>query len=148
MKRIFLLLAACLISVAASADPSGRLFFTPRERAALDRARQQAAAGAVERPAASSLTLNGIVKRSDGRNTLWLNDRPLASDHPKSEVEGTKIMGLGCTLKLPDSSRAVRLRVGQRFDAGSGTVEESNGKPAAPARPDTPASAPSAAPRS
>jgi hypothetical protein len=50
----------------------GRLFFTPAERTALDRA--PADAHASTEP--TSRTLNGIVRRSDGQGTVWIDGKP------------------------------------------------------------------------
>lgn len=82
MKPIRLLASAagllCLAGAAlpASAETLGRLFFTPERRAALERQRllniqvtQQAIEG-------ETLAVSGIVKRSSGRNTAWVNGAP------------------------------------------------------------------------
>jgi hypothetical protein len=56
------------------ATPLGRLFFTPEKRATLERQRQlniqetQTLEGA-------SLSLDGIVVRSSGKRTVWINSR-------------------------------------------------------------------------
>jgi hypothetical protein len=76
------LLIALLISLAtlpavAQSDPLGRLFFTPQQRAALDRERLL---GFSQRPNTldgdASYTFNGEVKRSSGKNTRWINGAP------------------------------------------------------------------------
>lgn len=58
---------------AASEPPLGRLFMTPEQRAAIDRQRQQA--GVDHGPASQpgNLTVNGLVKRSNGKTTTWVN---------------------------------------------------------------------------
>lgn len=54
--------------------PLGRLFFTPERRAQMDQQRRlniqetQTLEGA-------SITLNGMVIRSSGKRTVWINDR-------------------------------------------------------------------------
>lgn len=58
----------------AQPEPLGRLFFTPQQRAALDRQRQlnpNFLANATD--ADTSLSINGEVRRSSGRNTRWIN---------------------------------------------------------------------------
>ncbi len=55
----------------------GRLFFTPQQRALLDRQRQLNASitpGTMLNE--SRLTFNGEVRRSGGQNTLWVNGEP------------------------------------------------------------------------
>lgn len=59
-----------------AADP-GRLFYTPAERAQLEAAR----AGKVRQApstVAQSLHFDGVIIRSDGRNTSWVNGQPRA----------------------------------------------------------------------
>ncbi|APV49722.1 hypothetical protein BWI17_08525 [Betaproteobacteria bacterium GR16-43] len=79
-----LLLAAWL---PANAAELGRLFHTPEEREKLDRMRR----GETERPAVAAPEtrtlepeVTGFVKRSDGRNTVWIDGRPLATSNPKA----------------------------------------------------------------
>ncbi len=74
-RPLLLLFLAWVQSAAwAQPEPLGRLFFTPQQRAALDRQRQlnpNFLASAAD--ADSSLTINGEVRRSSGRNTRWIN---------------------------------------------------------------------------
>lgn len=75
------LLTAFLIALALPAwpqsEPLGRLFFTPQQRAALDRERLL---GVSQRPSTldgdASYTFNGEVHRSSGNNTRWINGAP------------------------------------------------------------------------
>ena len=70
-----LLVLACVQSPAwAQTEPLGRLFFTPQQRAALDRQREtnpNFLANTTEEE--NSLTINGEVRRSNGRSTRWIN---------------------------------------------------------------------------
>ena len=85
-----LLVAACLACSAASAD-LGTLFHSAQERARLDALRRGekpapipgTVAPAVERSSAPEVT--GFVKRSDGRNTVWIDGRAItATQSPKT----------------------------------------------------------------
>lgn len=92
MKRIarhsaLLLLVACA-SLHAGAQQLGTLFNTPEERARLDALRRgepvhaaDAAGNALptRRPA-----ITGYVQRSDGRNTVWIDGRPVLVAAPKA----------------------------------------------------------------
>src|SRR5689334_24935201 len=71
--------------------PLGRLFLTPEQRAALDNARRnkiraEAVAAAVVKkpkpPAARSVLINGVVKRSDGETIVWVNGKPVEGETP------------------------------------------------------------------
>ena len=59
----------------APPPPLGRLFMTPEARANLDRQRQfflQETRG----PADATMRLDGVVVRSSGKSTVWVNNRP------------------------------------------------------------------------
>ena len=75
-------------SACAAADLPGRLFFTPQERQKLERgellnppaegvAPPLAASAPVARPAPAGYRVDGVVRRSSGRDTVWLNGQPL-----------------------------------------------------------------------
>jgi hypothetical protein len=150
MKRALATLAFVALAAAGpagSAQPVGRLFFTPAERAQLDNARAQkrvpqpaAAAQPVDtRPETQVVTYNGIVRRSDGKSILWLNNKPADE---KEALSGLAITGRvkadgGVTLQVPGSGSSVDLKVGQRAELQTGKVSESRPEPAKPeAKPD------------
>lgn len=69
-----LLLLAFVSAPAAAADESlGRLFFTPERRQVLDRQRQLHQQDQVQTDDDASLTVNGVVTRSSGKRTTWIN---------------------------------------------------------------------------
>ena len=58
----------------AQADEElGRLFFTPERRQSLDRQRQLNIHEKQEIPEDPTLTINGVVTRSGGKRTVWIN---------------------------------------------------------------------------
>lgn len=137
MTRIAL---ACVVMViaapAVAAELSlGRLFFTPSQRASLDVARSQrtrvtvateATQVEIAQPVPQTITYGGMVRRSDGRTTVWLNDR--AVDDRKAAGGSTMIRQVrpdgAVTLEVPQSSRRVDLKVGQSVEVLSGSVGE------------------------
>jgi hypothetical protein len=76
-----LLLGTACPALAQQADP-GRLFFTPAQRAELEAARARTPATAAPgTPAATgetpaSLRYDGLLMRSDGRTTRWVDGKP------------------------------------------------------------------------
>ena len=75
-----LLAALCLAAAAASAADLGTLFTTPDERARLDRIRRgdpPPSEGTVPASARAAV-VTGYVKRSDGRNTVWIDGSPVS----------------------------------------------------------------------
>ena len=127
-------IAFVLAVPAGAADaPLGRLFFTPSQRASLDVARSQRtrAAVATERieeqvlqPVPQTITYGGMVKSSDGRTTVWLNDRPVDE---RNAASGPTIVRRvspdgAVTLEIPQSNRSVDLKVGQSVEVLSGSI--------------------------
>lgn len=88
----FLALAA---GNACAAEELRTLFHSPEERQRLDRLRR----GEPPREAAPSPrqapTVTGYVKRSDGRNTIWLDGRPVPMTGPASSpyTDPAKVRG-------------------------------------------------------
>lgn len=69
-----LALLSMFLAAAASAETLGRLFFTREQRAALERQRQSGR-GSMPVEEAESVRLDGVVRNSSGRTTVWRNGR-------------------------------------------------------------------------
>lgn len=71
-------------SAQAPSEPLGRLFFTPEQRAALDRQRHAPPPSLSPAPTANEApaSFDGMVQRSSGRNTVWINGTPVDRDAP------------------------------------------------------------------
>ena len=124
------LLLAVLFALAAparAADPLGRLFFTPEQRAALDARRK---ARVPDKPAAAAVAspvtrIDGYVKRSQGPSTVWMNGESLSEGSPEapridspSRSDGTVSISVG------ESGRRVHLKPGESLDRGNGEVKD------------------------
>ena len=128
-------LAAAAVSVPASAQERlGRLFFTSAQRASLDVARSQRArtALATEKteqeatPVPQTITYSGVLRRSDGKTTVWINNQPV---HDRDSAGAAAIVGRvrpdgSVTLQVPQSGRSVTLKPGQSVELLGGAVEE------------------------
>ncbi len=128
-------LAAAAMSVPASAQERlGRLFFTPAQRASLDVARSQRARAAVATekseqdatPVPQTITYSGVLRRSDGKTTVWINNQPV---HDRESAGAAAIVGRvrpdgSVTLQVPQTGRSVSLKPGQSVELLSGAVEE------------------------
>ena len=81
MRASRALLAAMLLAAAApaarAAEDLGTLFFTPQERAALDRLRRGEPEARVAGPRVARHSVTGFVRRSDERNTVWIDGAPI-----------------------------------------------------------------------
>ena len=120
MKRLLYIIL--LISPLAHADGlTGRLFYTPTERAQLEAGRNRPTPAPAENPIRTPDTLfNGYVLRSDGHATQWINGEPRQLQQlPASPGK----------LKLPATPA---LKPGQEYDTQSGRVRESYERPAPP----------------
>lgn len=135
MKLIAALLMVFAVSAVAE-DGLGRLFFSPSDRTRLDAQRSEAIANAnrpkpvvTEAPAEvvpspRTLTLNGIVRRPDGEATVWINGKAVDAVAAGSPVQPSSLGRAEAGVRLPESRKPVRLKVGQSIETGSGVVEE------------------------
>ena len=69
----------CLAGAANAAElPLGTLFHSADERAKLDRMRRGETEPAAPPAPGQSSAVTGFVKRSDGRNTVWIDGTPVS----------------------------------------------------------------------
>lgn len=129
MVRLTVLLTAIFLlghTAYAGAEPLGRLFFSPDERAKLDQMRNNNTLDytQIEQTPSEQITLNGIVRRSSGKTTAWVNQVP----QRENERQGVTV--LKSTAKSPvvplqlPSGKQIRLKPGQTFDTTKGQVRE------------------------
>jgi len=138
--------------VASGADTLGRLFFTPDQRAQLDtlRTRKVVAAQTKEEPAPEIVTYNGIVRRSDGKTTVWVNNQSLSEadlrDKPAIAGRVSRDGRIVLQAAQPGTTAKTQLKVGQTAELLSGQVAESYNAAAAAARAPKPEPAPKPVP--
>ena len=149
-------LAAAAVSVPAFAQERlGRLFFTPAQRASLDVARSQRARAALATekseqeaaPVPQTITYSGVLRRSDGKTTVWINNQPV---HDRESAGAAAIVGRvrpdgSVTLQVPQSGRSVSLKPGQSVELLTGAVEDAYSRRLAAPEP-KPAAKPAAKP--
>jgi len=131
--RMRALLAAALVFAAIvpapAAEPLGRLFLTPEVRARIEARRQskvaetvvsKTEADEVEEPVAAFLTVQGVVVRSGGRRTVFINGIPYAGE---GAPKGTELAPGGkpdeVEIVPSEGGAAVQLKVGQSLDKNS-----------------------------
>jgi hypothetical protein len=137
--RALIAIALLMTSGLAAAAEIGRMFFTPAQRAALDAARKQnvrveigneeterqPTAPSAAAPVAQTVRLNGMIQRSDGKDTVWLNNKPVTDRKSGGMNFSTNRNDARIKLQLPDGGRSMDLKVGQTAEIVSGTIEES-----------------------
>ena len=135
--------AVVLLAAAAPlpAQTFDRFFTTAAERRLMDEAREdfqapapvapvgveQAEPEAARGPVVPAITVSGVVLRKGGRDTTWINGSRIRPD--EVTPEGIRVRPSGETeplvrIDLPDGSRPIRLRPGQRIDLETGAVVE------------------------
>lgn len=116
-----LLVLGFFFSDASIAQELGRLFFTPEQRSALDARRK---ARVPDRPAAAAavvsptMRLDGYVKRSGARSTVWVNGEPV-DDRPPSGGSDSKV-----GVSVGESRDRIELKPGETLDRGNGEVHD------------------------
>ena len=118
-RRLLVVLCATLLPLPAPAEEAlGRLFFTPEKRAALERSRKLNLRQA-QQVEGETMSLNGIVRRSDGSGTAWINGRPHYLADPRHGVAiGLQPDATGATVSVGDEAPS-RLRVGESINRGA-----------------------------
>ena len=126
---------ACLLAVAALVSTNaalaqdktlGRLFYTPDQRAALNANIRSVTKTPKKRiPIRSSVTLSGVVTRSDGERTVWVDGRAY---HQGTPADVRVITDSGdparAELKVRGVRKRVPVRVGQQLNPASGKTSE------------------------
>jgi hypothetical protein len=128
LKPALVLVAGMLFFPYAYGQEMGRLFFTPEQRAALDARRKArvpdkpAAVPAAPAVAPPVTRLDGYVRSSRGRATVWVNgaavDDPQLGDRIAPDRAGR------LPLTVPEGGGPVRLKPGESLDRGSGEVRD------------------------
>lgn len=96
---------------AAAAD-FGRIFFSPAQRAAMTTLRDHPPSTSAPEPldaAPVPQRVDGILRRPDGRNIVWLDGEPQVSP------AGYRLPAGRALALIPDDSPAMRLRVGDSW---------------------------------
>lgn len=86
-RALAVLLVLLGVSALAQSAPLGRLFLTPERRAVLERQRQlNIQEKTQETIEVANVHINGVVRRSGGKSTVWVNGRPQLDDESGSGV--------------------------------------------------------------
>ncbi len=110
----------------AQEEPLGRLFYTARQRAALDANIRSASERAKKPiPIPPSVTLNGVVTRSDGEQTVWIDGRAYHRNESGALQAITRSGDPAVVeIKVPGVPNRRSVRVGQQLDPVTGETYE------------------------
>ena len=104
----------------------GRLFYTPKQRAALNaNIRSITKTPKARIPIPRSVTLSGVVTRSDGERTVWVDGRAYHQGNPEDVRVITNSGDPALAeLKVRGVRKRVPVRVGQHLNPASGKTSE------------------------
>lgn len=128
LSGITLIAGVLTCAGALAAEPLGRLFFTPAQRNALDAGKTVGEPRTARTPVQASgpreLRLDGVVTRSDGESTVWVNGQ--ASDLAPPPRIGVAIKSdpAAARIKVQGKPGTRTIRVGQSLDTRTGDVRE------------------------
>ncbi len=109
----------------SAAEPLGRLFFTPQQRAELDRLRGQKVRE-VKRVEGATLSVDGVVRGPGGRTTVWVNGAPHRGSERSAGIAAiVDPAESGRVTVLAGDDRPASLRVGESINRA--TLERSTG---------------------
>ena len=123
MRSLRLALVAFVFAMpsATSAEELGRLFFTPERRQQLDHQRQFNLEEQREAPDDPTLTINGVVTRSSGKRTVWVNGiMQNETDFSNKAWVAPLRKDPGRVIIQPDSSPDTKARVGDTVNRDTG----------------------------
>ena len=121
------------------ADNLGRLFTTPAERIALEKVRNakpklekrplvdmidvndmvEPETAKKEPVLVNAITVKGIVQRSDGKNSAWLNDSNTYEGDLESQylnINNNEISEDHVQITMPDQKTKIKLKVGDNYN--------------------------------
>jgi hypothetical protein len=123
--------ATALILAAAgapAAEPLGRVFFTPEQRATLEALRLAPASATTT---TDRIKVNGIIQRSGGPTTVWINGVPQAVS-PAAVTPAGKSGSPTVNVAVPGRDEHIQLKVGQSVDISGGESPPERNLPSPP----------------
>ncbi|MDD3815006.1 MAG: hypothetical protein PHZ02_10205 [Desulfocapsaceae bacterium] len=138
LRALLILLICFSFPTVTGADTLGRLFFTPQDRVYLEQLRwaspeslplipeQQQEKGTSPDSNPATITLDGMVKRSKGAQTVWLNGVSYNRKHLPANVRLPQpFTPEKIELRVKEKGKSYPLRPGQTLDIDSGQISES-----------------------
>ena len=126
MRRAFFVVML-IAAPAAQSQETGRLFFTPDQRASLDARRK---ARVPDKPAAATVVapttrVDGFVQRSAGPSTVWINGESVTESAPEApRIDSGRNASGSVSINVGESGKRVRLKPGETLDRGNGEVHD------------------------
>jgi hypothetical protein len=125
MRAVIVLCLVACCGVAAAADYSlhdlGTLFTTPAARQGMDRQRSEVArdSDTATSRAPGNVRVDGIVRRSDGSSTVWVNGESNLKSNAVGGVRVPQRQRAGDRVTVYVDGRQVRIRPGESWSQGT-----------------------------
>jgi len=131
------MLVGLLMPPTSMAATLGRLFLTAEQRVMLDEIRNDPDRGKApaeapvttksvtkKAPSVPSVTVNGIVLRSSGGDSTWINGHEISADEPTPEGVRVRTFAKRDAVRiiLPEGTETAAIKPGQRIDVLSGKI--------------------------
>ena len=121
-----LLLTGAPCASAFAEEALGRLFFTPERRQTLDRQRQFNIQEKQEVPEDPTFTIDGVVTRSSGKQTVWVNGRAVLENDGSLSIGVTPVRkNPGHVLIQSGDSMSTTAKVGETIHRDTGETADS-----------------------
>jgi|WetSurMetagenome_2_1015567.scaffolds.fasta_scaffold43192_3 hypothetical protein len=129
----FLLISClyCSNCIAEELKLTGRLFFSPKERAELDRLRLQSEQTKYTQnkentiPIPNYLKLKGFIKNNQGKNIIWLDNNLVEElSIPGLRVDISNVSESGLPVHIVNGDKQLQIKPGQRLDTTNGQIME------------------------
>jgi hypothetical protein len=104
--KILLFVSGSVAATLSGAEPLGRLFFTPEQRAQLEHSKLQSNDSGSS--SGRALTVNGIVQKHGGKRTVWINGVPQQAGNSDERAPES------LPVAVPGLSKPVKVKVGQK----------------------------------
>ena len=115
----------CGCPTATAEEALGRLFYTPERRQQLDHQREMNTLEKQQVTADPTLTVDGIVTRSSGKRTVWINGNPQHEDETGNDLTVTTQRGNpGRVVVRSGASPVTRARVGETVNRDTGEAND------------------------
>ena len=119
-----LLFVSAFCPPAQADDELGRLFFTPERRQALDRQRELNIQETQVIPEDPTLTINGVVTRSSGKQTTWINGVAQNENDTSGITVTTNRKTPGKVIVQPNDRPASKANVGDTINRNTGETSD------------------------
>ena len=121
LMPVLLSLAVITPACAADVPELGRLFFTPERRVTLERQREFNVQEA-QTLLGSSMSLDGVVYRSSGKSTVWINRQAQAENESRRTGVSAVVSPTapGSAVLAPGEEAPTQLKVGEAINRATG----------------------------